>query len=702
MEKIKAGMFEGHSQAQVAAVLQGWLFFGLIRKVLDCDFDIGEFLFDRHGHTFVTTRNFTKFRDARRVRAETQLFADKHNWYNESYWSVQEATNTMDELAKRSAEGNKSPLQPEIELSIYVMISTLQFELASFLSAESLTRRIVDESGIRTCQMLQARMLEDGWCPSHVEMLASSVDAAAMYFAVLLGPPKVMKDHGKCSDHSCEAEQIIESEYVTKHATSSCSCDYLGPDSGQIASVLEAGGVPCISISPSATWEDISLEVTEVQAGQAYVAISHVWSGGLGNPVSNSLPRCQLIVIRDRVAAIQSRGCDEGHIRLWMDTLCVPLVPQTLRSQAIKVMKRTFAEAKSVLVLEAELMQATRNCGNEEKLMRIYCSSWLRRLWTYQEGMLAQTLIFQFSDGPVSLQELWAPMYYGTVYDARSNGIALQAATFYRSLRGFSGLNKPARFASLWQAPQWRKTSRVQDEAICVAALFDLNLDAILETPADARFKKLLELQSQFLLGTPFLAGERMSDHGYRWAPIALMSPRGNDVHMMVQAESLREYFGTWTPEGLLGNYEGFEILGSFPRPSSETFRFKCNTNEKWYVVSRAADKGSKWIDTGPHALLNPAIILQQPIEYLIDWYKCLGILVSIWKKDKGVYYARYSCRVIVKAELSDMFSVWNDVLNGNQGVENMGSKGLIECVAREGSKNRDQNGVPGRPWCIG
>lgn len=262
------------------------------------------------------------------------------------------------------------------------------------------------------------------------------------------------------------------------------------------------------------------LEVEEFQASRKYVAISHVWSGGLGNPTLNSLPKCQLIVIRDWIAALPEAKIDDSKIHFWMDTLCVP------------------EEASSVLVLESELMRATRLCGNEERLMRIYCSSWLRRLWTYQEGILAKNLFFQFKEGPVSIQELWDPLYNGSIYDRRSNGIALQAATFYRSLKDFSGLNKAARFASLWQALQWRQTSRVQDEAICVASLFDLSLDAIMKTPANARFKKLLELQSHFLLGTPFLAGDRMKDDGYRWAPVALMIRRGNEVIKMVDQEA--------------------------------------------------------------------------------------------------------------------------------------------------------------------
>lgn len=130
-----------------------------------------------------------------------------------------------------------------------------------------------------------------------------------------------------------------------------------------------------------------------------------------------------------------------------MDTLCIPLKPQSLRSQAIKLMRRTYKEAISVLVLDVELRHTNRFCSNEEKLMRVYCSSWLRRLWTFQEGILAKAVFFQFKEGPVSMKDLWAPICMGSVYDRRSNGVALEAARFYRSMEDVENLNDAAHFA---------------------------------------------------------------------------------------------------------------------------------------------------------------------------------------------------------------------------------------------------------------
>ena len=713
IERIIKGKHEGKTPTQTAAFLQGWLFFGLISKVLDCEINVEDFTVHYDGSAFVTTEAFAKLRDARRAREPTMLFLDKHAWREDSWDSIQEAIRIMDGLAKSAAAaGTTTSLPPEVELSIYIMISTLQYELSYVFSKELITRRVVDEWGIRTCHILTTRMLEDGWCPSHVEMLAVSVDAAAMYFANLLGPPKIEKDHSRCSNDKCDADQIVEAEYVTAHTTENCSCDFVSPDIGEVGLILNSGNIAYVSISVSATQDNLILNVEEFQAGRNYVAISHVWSGGLGNPVWNSLPKCQLIYIRDLVAALPEGQTDDGKIHFWMDTLCVPVVPHSLRSKAIKVMKRIYEEASSVLVLEEELLQATRLCGNEERLMRIHCSSWLRRLWTYQEGILSKKLFFQFREGPVSSQELWDPLQRGSVYDRRSNGVALQAATFYRTLKDFGSSNKAAQFASLWQALQWRQTSRMQDEAICIAALFGFNLDVIMKTPAEDRIKKLLELQSDFLPVTPFLSGDKLKDDGYGWAPEALMSRRGGEIITMVYNAAEGKYFVKWTPEGLLGHYGGLEFTGSSHGRICETFRLKCITNERWYVVNWVPEpsRKSRWIDVGPHSLQSPALVLHEPLTNVQGDYGVLAILVDIRRKDGEVYYTTYSCRMNIKAELKERTSHWESVLARAKGLNDLENGGTTECVQ---ARERQDGGEPlnkqvfGEPlnqylWCIG
>lgn len=62
---------------------------------------------------------------------------------------------------------------------------------------------------------------------------------------------------------------------------------------GKITEMITRGEIPVIA----ALLKDgeVSLEVVDAQkAADGYAAISHVWSEGLGNAQSNSLPLCQL------------------------------------------------------------------------------------------------------------------------------------------------------------------------------------------------------------------------------------------------------------------------------------------------------------------------------------------------------------------------------------------------------------------------
>jgi hypothetical protein len=93
-----------------------------------------------------------------------------------------------------------------------------------------------------------------------------------------------------------------------------------------------------------------------------------------------------------------------------MDTLCVPRSPSEVYKEAINKMRDVYANAERVLVLDSELMASTAECSYEEINMRILCSTWIRRLWTIQEAVLAKKLVFQFKERaqmPMAGSLLW-------------------------------------------------------------------------------------------------------------------------------------------------------------------------------------------------------------------------------------------------------------------------------------------------------
>src|SRR3984885_1142300 len=96
------------------------------------------------------------------------------------------------------------------------------------------------------------------------------------------------------------------------------------------------GQIPLFAISGSD--DDIHIHVVPSETTKKYVAISHVWSDGLGNPEENSLPRCQLQFLQKRLVNLEGLGSDPSHRLLWMDTICVPTTSDTGRAALIPAM----------------------------------------------------------------------------------------------------------------------------------------------------------------------------------------------------------------------------------------------------------------------------------------------------------------------------------------------------------------------------
>jgi hypothetical protein len=85
---------------------------------------------------------------------------------------------------------------------------------------------------------------------------------------------------------------------------------------------------------------------------------------------------------------------------------------QEYRWQAIELIAETYRNARRVLVLDSEMQLASVKDERAE-IMRLYCSAWMRRLWTLQEGVLAaKDLHVQLSDGAVNLfDDVWKRSY---------------------------------------------------------------------------------------------------------------------------------------------------------------------------------------------------------------------------------------------------------------------------------------------------
>ena len=234
-----------------------------------------------------------------------------------------------------STSGMYYSLSDEIALSILVLGQTLQNAIRAMTAdwfdfdeyAEDNThdmKAAFKGFSFLNSKLLRNRLQSTRWCKSEVKLLEQYVDVEQVYYASMLQRHGSVKDHSQCSDTTCLAQQVHEG-YRTRHINADCNCGHIGVDVSDVDRILQDGGIPAIKIF---TGKDTKLEVVDVAADVVpYIAISHVWSDGLGNETANSLPRCQLQHLceitskirptRDRIETIEdTHEANDAYIKV--------------------------------------------------------------------------------------------------------------------------------------------------------------------------------------------------------------------------------------------------------------------------------------------------------------------------------------------------------------------------------------------------
>ncbi|RDW78988.1 uncharacterized protein DSM5745_05840 [Aspergillus mulundensis] len=446
-------------------------------------------------------------------------------------------------------------------------------ELAIMAVCESLCSVIVAIYGYEAREMpswgpspvLQAQLRRNGWCISDSPFFPESMSCAAVaadYFfgsSVCPRPERADGDHSRCTTAICDeyCRKITPGRYEQRHTVAGCKCEAISVPEEAIRLVASAE-VPVLQ------WDG---EALRVSAGDSvwneYVAISHVWSDGLGNnDKSNALWACQLSRLQSLVnelwrssgsnpSAYQAPHDDNAihyeieQVPFWLDTLCVPVGTENrhpggdrtrdLRKAAIAQMAAIYQRASRVLVLDASISALPRSTDIVDKYLQVHLSNWHHRLWTMQEGQLARRLFFQFRDGAESFEDMKRAEL--RVWEGRAPRnlcaplrllCAVELEAFYRAaeLSGHdaSHLDVTARMRSCARYLRSRETSRSEDEPVCVAGILGLGGDSgareiLARDGADARMATFYDLVGCFDPRIIFHNHPRLPVDGYRWAP---------------------------------------------------------------------------------------------------------------------------------------------------------------------------------------
>ena len=663
IDLLFAGDYSEHPDAEASEMLQDWLYFGTLQDILKQDEIKDRYTsWDPVGQANVVTTSHLKQDFHNHLTGiHERAIKDKEGmglamdavWHIEMRLSVLSTFCNMNSTTNAAVMSERSrwPLSAEIDLSLRVLgeyIASYTYLYLHQLTwhVGGLTRTPLFP--FRGSQLAQTRMLESGWCPSDVTMLSEQMSASSLLYASCLYRQESGQSHLKCSEYICLASQINESTYRSKHVIPTCQYDHMGPEIEEIISIIKDNGIPLVRISTGTKNGEPKVSVERAERNIDYIAISHVWSDGLGNSTSNTLPTCQLRRILEMITEISREdgrllgSLNKGHFRsfwsqfkgqsmpVWLDTLCIPVRDEhrEYHRHAITMMKQTYERASQVLVLEAELEKSS-STPKEEAFLRISVSKWLRRLWTLQEGVLGKRLRFKFSDAILDLQRasnqvpnpIEEPFYspsadvLSSYWKMRSFRAKIAEPPEHKMIGTVKTITpvdpgaaevetRCAAIIEAFAASRYRLSTRAEDDYLCLASLLDWDTAWLSGISVSHRMRKLLEQQSILPQGLIFVAGPRMEDIGWRWE----VRKFGNSAVRPLAAEIKDITPVKPTERGFVVNYPGL-ILHMPPSALRDSVFVvgakSMDGNTIFFKIARHQDQSNKSTDMQLDPVLN-------------------------------------------------------------------------------------------------
>lgn len=551
------------------ALLQSWLYYGMLCDVFSIgglEIDVQDFIQSNDGESFVTTAALRGYLDKLATGAEKIQQEVCHQRQKMVRACLREVFGLLEIHWDASFPYDRwnisSVLSLDAVMSIAILGETLKHAVLQIWPTTLGPSPLREAHTTRPQNPMQDRFHAHGWCPNEAMMLFKGLDSTGLYLASLLKRPFMQAvRHEKCCNEECVALQTSESNYKVKH-TEDClqgaSCTDIVIEQSKISSILYSGGIPVIYVRifpedgspPKARVFDYNSNHIE------YVAFSHVWAHGLGNPRQNALPSCQILHLKNLSAKSAALGVRQPAF--WIDTLCIPVAPEHKRARklAMERLPSTFRQAHRVLVLDADLQRSSKFASRTELATRIMCSGWMRRLWTLQEAVMAEDGV---NTSKVDVQFLEAAVELNSIAKSYNHRYHKESAIIKGICNAFPhNQSRDRTFATLALAVEYRSTSKKEDEAICLAPILGLHyhqLSAILsEDTAERRMQKLYTCIGQISASILFNGEEKLGD-GFRWAPASLIGSSGARLNLEGVAAKCDEC-------GLHVQFAGYIVIG--------------------------------------------------------------------------------------------------------------------------------------------
>ena len=554
--------FDGKLPDEIAEFIQNWFYFGFLEFVLGAPVDAGMFITTNvDGIQMLTTAKLPQMllQWAKDIR---NLPRNLHVARLVEVQAVVIYVRRLHGIISSARDNNYDShasikhLPETLLLSISILGTTLSYAVSHVRFPKNPGYETSDEAimykspGWWPVPRLRKYFEGQGWCPNDLVRMENHLFATGFIYAVRLRRSEVVW-HGNCTQTRCIANDILPgAPYHCKHTRDGCDCPPIGPSIDSVMEILDSGQIPVLELSKLS--DAPYLRAIPYNQSMKFVAISHVWSDGLGNPYANTIPKCRaswfynvLYHVYPFEDAEQSEIGGSSSARtpcylgrtfyFWLDTLCIPLeaISKRHRDLAIKLMARTYNWSHIVLVLDSELQQYDcRTISTQETLFRILCSGWMRRVWTIHEAVLSKRLIVLFGDDVFDVDRAVSELRGQTEGPDALDPLMNEACRFLVQTRAISYAHRPVSFALAWSVMQARQTSIMGDEAICFANMLRLDPTEILKLSrsdtvskeASAKrqasaMKVLFSLLEQVPEAVLWNLGPRLLEDGYRWAP---------------------------------------------------------------------------------------------------------------------------------------------------------------------------------------
>ncbi|KAL8886247.1 MAG: hypothetical protein Q9192_006516 [Flavoplaca navasiana] len=473
-------------------------------------------------------------------------------------------------------------------LAIRVLVETLENAIYDLAHVKVSGSR--DVQRLEKNHLLEHRFLTNGSCPFQVARLWGQYSPSTTYYLSSLPRETTFGGvkHDQCDENRCMTTSIDPATYEHRHvdscSTHDGSCRMVGVSSSEVAACIKRGRISLIGFEESI---DGSLrpKLVESSRGLRYVALSHVWSGGLGNVSMNSMFCCQIRKLYNLLLRLRDEGDDDYDrdvgtrkfpdafrdlrkdlriplpdppVLLWIDTLCVPVGQQhkETRQIAIAQMAQIYVEAQCVLVVDPELEKMNHQSLPDEQLFaNVLCSSWNSRSWTFQEACMARVFYIQFLDGHCVIDKKWHEFMEGIEETAQSDTskfdiagqtfgmrevLMAEVSDWFRTMpvmtkvRGYDNRKLMSRsedwenFARVWNGLRRRSTTKTDDLYGIIAIMVDLSAYEILKLDPKERMKAILRSQATLPLSLLYRHCDRLRDLDGKllWAPSGIAGDR--------------------------------------------------------------------------------------------------------------------------------------------------------------------------------